>query len=62
MTHKTKVFLKFVLFSVTNKCPLKHLQSPSDNSDDVQQQYTKGQTQCIEAPTQGGVWGGIIGT
>jgi hypothetical protein len=20
----------------------------------------KGQTQCIEAPTQGGVWGGII--
>ena len=22
----------------------------------------KGQTQCIEAPTQGGVWGGIIGT
>ena len=24
--------------------------------------YPKGQTQCIEAPTQGGVWGGIIGT
>ena len=23
---------------------------------------SKGQTQCIEAPTQGGVWGGIIGT
>jgi hypothetical protein len=21
---------------------------------------SKGQTQCIEAPTQGGVWGGII--